>query len=59
MMMTTDFLSIDLFPITHVYSCLFLASEIYIYMKSEDGKEEEYVPSGWKFPFTIEICFGF
>ena len=43
----------------NIYSCLFLASEIYIYMKSEDGKEEEYVPSGWKFPFTIEICFGF
>ena len=47
------------FCLWNIYSCLFLASEIYIYMKSEDGKEEEYVPSGWKFPFTIEICFGF
>ena len=47
------------FCLWNIYSCLFLASEIYIYIKSEDGKEEEYVPSGWKFPFTIEICFGF
>ena len=36
-----------------------MASEIYIYIKSEDGKEEEYVPSGWKFLSQLKYVLVF
>ena len=47
------------FCLWNIYSCLFLASEIYIYIKSEDGKEEEYVPSGWKFLSQLKYVLVF